>query len=117
MFKYQLIFYHNCSIYPAPSIANPHDFFRHHHNTGDDHNANKFCNYSRGRCCTLGQFLVSIFLCEQHYMLYSLKCCTLLHMYLVTEVYLLFNKMFIISCFNIAVYVWLLITLTGEKVK
>jgi hypothetical protein len=50
-------------------------------------------------------------------MLYTLKCCKMLHMYLATEVYFLFNKMFIVSCFNIALYVWLLTTFTGEKVK
>ena len=115
--KTLVIFYNNCSIYPAPSIANPHDLFIHPHNKGDDHNANKFSNYCRVWWCTLRQFLVSIFLCEQHYMLYSLKCCKMLHIYLATEVYFLFNKMFIVASFNIALCVWLLLTFIGEKVK
>ena len=64
--KTVVIFCHNCSIYPATSIANPCEYFRHPHNTEDDHNAKRFSNYCSGRCCTVGQFLVFIFLCEQH---------------------------------------------------
>lgn len=47
-----------------------------------------------GVVCTLGQFLVFILLREQDYMLYSLKCCILLHTCLAAEVYVLFPHCF-----------------------
>jgi len=53
-------------------------------------------------CCTLGQSLVFIFLCEQDYILQSLQCGIMLHMYLTNEVYFLFQHFFIhMSAFDI----------------